>query len=174
MHTGIKKTEPLSPAALSQLWQQLGDDPNTPDFYELSEYGELIVSPSPRNRHQSVVAWVLEQLREQLGGRAYPNLAIGTRTGVRVPDAAWLPQQRWAETLSAAPMPTCPPLVAEVLSPGNRHKAIGQKIGAYLAAGATEVALIDLNGAVYHHRPDGEFNASSFALRLEPPAEMFR
>ncbi|WGG48464.1 Uma2 family endonuclease [Rugamonas sp. DEMB1] len=174
MHTCIEKPEPLSPAALSALWEELGLDPNSPDFYELSEYGELIVSPLPHNRHQSVVAWVIQQLLEQLGGRAYPNLAISTRAGVRVPDVAWLPEERWAEALNTRTMSSCPPLVVEVLSPGNRHKAIGVKIGAYLAAGATEVVLIDLNGAVYYHRRDGEFAESSLKLRLDPPAELFR
>jgi Uma2 family endonuclease len=174
MHADIEKPEPLSPAALSALWEELGEDPNSPDFYELSEYGELIVSPLPHNRHQFVVSWVQEQLREQLGGRACANLAISTRAGVRVPDVAWLPEERWAEALNTRTMSSCPPLVVEVLSPGKRHKAIGVKIGAYLAAGATEVVLIDLNGAVYYHRRDGEFAESSLKLRLDPPAELFR
>ncbi len=174
MHTGIEKSTPLSPAALSKMWEELAEDPNSPDFYELSEYGELIVSPLPHNRHQLIAAWVQREIIQQLGELACANLAISTRAGVRVPDVAWLPQERWAEALNATTMSTCPPLVVEVLSPGNRHKAIGQKIGAYLAAGATEVVLIDLNGAVYYHRQDGEFAASSFKLRLEPPAELFR
>jgi Uma2 family endonuclease len=36
----------LDRAALVRRWQQLAADPDTPDYYELNEYGEVIMSPT--------------------------------------------------------------------------------------------------------------------------------
>ena len=172
-------SEALASAALgrdelAQLWRQLSLDPNGPERFELSEHGEIILSPSPTNRHQAIVAWVQEQLREQLGGRAFVELAVSTDlAGVRKPDVSWLPQERWPETLSDLPLATCPPVVVEVLSPTNRRAAVEHKVSAYLRSGAVEVVVIDLKGRVHHHRRDGVHARSVMQLTLLPPEEMF-
>lgn len=160
---------------LAQLWRQLSSDPDGPEHFELSEHGETILSPSPTNRHQAIVAWVQEQLREQLGGRAFVELAVNTgdAAGVRKPDVSWLPAERWPETLSDLPLATCPPLVVEVLSPTNRRAAVEHKVSAYLRSGAVEVVVIDLKGRVHHHRRDGIHARSVMKLELSPPEEMF-
>ena len=35
----------LSPEALSQLWAELAQDNQVPDWYELTEHGELVMGP---------------------------------------------------------------------------------------------------------------------------------
>lgn len=42
----------LSPDELSKLWAELAQDDQLPDWYELSEHGEVVLSPKPHNRHQ--------------------------------------------------------------------------------------------------------------------------
>ncbi len=45
----------LSPDDLSKLWAELAQDEQLPDRYELSEHGEVVMSPKPHNRHQLLV-----------------------------------------------------------------------------------------------------------------------
>ena len=45
----------LDRAALIRRWQELGADPDTPDYYELNEYGEVIMAREPTNDHQRML-----------------------------------------------------------------------------------------------------------------------
>jgi Uma2 family endonuclease len=164
----------LSTSELVDLWKRLATDPDTPDHFELTEHGELVVSPPPTNRHQVIVAWAQEQLRDQLDGRAVADLAVRTTgIGVRKPDATWLPSQRWLEALSDEPLAAPPPLVLEVLSPRHIGTAVMHKVEGYLASGVQEVVVIDLKGSVRHHNTDGVHDRSTLGLNLVPPPEMF-
>ncbi len=130
---GIKTI--LSPQELSQIWTDLAGQDQLPDWYELTEHGELIMSPRPETRHQRICASVAFQLQQQLGGEAVYEVAVLTTTsGIRVPDVVWMPQERWA-TVSAASLLSDPDLVVEVLSPGNRSTEINHKTQAYLESG---------------------------------------
>ena len=60
----------LDRAALIRRWQELGADPDTPDNYELNEYGEVIMTPKPTNDHQRIVQEVALALMASLGHRA--------------------------------------------------------------------------------------------------------
>ena len=40
----------LDRAALTRRWQELGADPDTPDYYELNEYGEVIMAHEANER----------------------------------------------------------------------------------------------------------------------------
>lgn len=42
--------------ALVERWQELGADPGSPDYYELNEFGQLILSPRPTNDHQGALS----------------------------------------------------------------------------------------------------------------------
>jgi len=58
----------LSPDDLSKLWAELAQDEQLPDRYELSEHGEVVMSPKPHNRHQLLCSQIAYQLQTQLGG----------------------------------------------------------------------------------------------------------
>jgi Uma2 family endonuclease len=62
-----------------------------------------------------------------------------------------------------------PPLLVEVLSPGNRKAEMAHKIQVYLESGAQEVVVIQLNGGIRFHRHDGVHEESSFGLQLVLP-----
>lgn len=175
MHAEKVRPALLDTAALVEHWLELGRDPTSPDNYELSEYGDVVVSPKPTTGHQSVVAWVLAELNAQLPGRAFADLALVTRSaGIRVPDAAWLPTARIPETYRLeGPLESSPPLVVEVLSPSNSRALMAFKIEAYLESGVQEVVVIDLHGQVIYHHADGTSAQSVLGLSLAPPPEMF-
>lgn len=122
--------------------------------------------PPSTNNRQALAAVVMEQLGEQLGSPAFPRLSVLTSVGVRVPEVSWLPSKRWAEALKDGPLEVVPPVVVEVLSTYDHPAATAHKVSAYLAGGATEVAVIGLTGVVRYHREDGEHSISATGLEL--------
>jgi Uma2 family endonuclease len=163
----------LTRAELRALWNRLAEDPASPERYELTEHGELIVSPLPSNRHQAVIVAVSEQLKAQLGGLVIPSVSVLTSSGVRVPDIAWLPEARRHEPLRENPLERCPPLVVEVLSPGNRPFEVNHKTKAYLTAGAEEVVVVTTKGRVSYRRADGVHSTSALGVVLNLAPELF-
>ncbi len=155
----------LSPAELARRWNALQRDPSAPDFCELDEYGDLIVMNPPRKPHQRIVAALMQQIVQQLGGEALPGIGVLTRIGVRVPDIVWQPHPTPDDPASPAP-----PLVVEVQSDSNTRAELDAKVGAYLAAGAREVVLVELSGRIRFFGSEGERNASSLGLSLALPA----
>lgn len=168
-------TTTLSPEALSDLWAELAKDDQLPDWYELTEHGELIMSPKPSNRHQVICAEIAFELRNQLGGKAVSEVAIlTTSAGVRVPDIVWMPDKKWQVVTTEASLIQSPDLVVEVLSPGNRQTEINYKIQAYLSSGVKEVMIVGLTGSIDYYREDGVHNASRFNLSLSLPSKLFQ
>jgi Uma2 family endonuclease len=155
----------LSPAELARRWNELQRDPSAPDFCELDEYGDVIVLNPPRKPHQRIVAALMRQIVQQLGGEALPGLGVLTRIGVRVPDIVWQPQPTPDDPASPAP-----PLVVEVQSESNTRAELDAKVAAYLAAGAQEVVLVELSGCIRFFGPEGERTASGLGLSPTLPA----
>ena len=165
----------LSGTELRSLWMQFGDDDSLPDHYELTEHGELVMSPKPTNRHQRLCSEISAQLREILGGEAVVEAAVLTTTaGVRVPDVVWMPKQRWAVVNNESGLVEAPELVVEVLLPGNRRGAVAHKVQAYLACGIREVMVVALDGTITFHRADGQHETSAFGVVLDLPDDLFR
>ncbi len=163
----------ISSHELMQRWGELAQDEQSPDFYELTEYGELVLSPRAETNHQRICAEIVFQLRSQLGGEAVGEAAVLTTTaGLRVPDVAWMPQARWNE-LSRNAILQSPELVVEVLSPGNRKPEMNHKIQGYLGSGVKEVIVIGLTGAIDYIRQDGVHPTSTFNLTLALPSQLF-
>lgn len=156
------------------IWRELANDPDSPDRYEITEHGEIIVSPLPTSRHQTIGAIVAGQLREQLGGIVVQELSVLTQTaGIRCPDVAWLPAERLTESLVDGPMLRVPPLVVEVLSTGNRKGEMAHKIAGYLGSGAQEVIVVALDGKVTFHTKGGISDQSAMGVRLDLPRQLF-
>ena len=164
----------LSAPELAQLWRQFAQDENLPDRYELTEHGELVMSPSPTNRHQRLCGLVATQLAQQLGGEAVVEPAVLTKNaGVRKPDVVWMPTARWNELTKDNDLLQAPDLVVEVLSPSNRRAEIAHKVRAYLASGITEVIVVALDGGIAFHRADGVHAQSAFSVKLDLPGALF-
>jgi Uma2 family endonuclease len=164
----------LSPEELSTLWADLAGNDQLPDWYELTEHGELIMSPRPETRHQRLCTQIALQLQAQLGGEAVVEAAVLTTTaGIRVPDVIWMPESDWQKIATPDHLLEAPPLVVEVLSPGNRQKEINHKTQAYLKSGVQEVILIGLTGTIQYVRQDGLHATSMFNLNLALSSKLF-
>lgn len=156
-------------ADLVHRWQALQMDPDAPDFCEMDEYGELEVNPPPSFRHQQLVANIGRQLESQLGGEC-GSYALATSIGVRFPDICWA--KSFVELARAGqedPLTVMPPLCVEIISPGNRRKAIDAKVRAYIEAGVLEVLLIEQDGRLRWFTANGEQAESVHAVTLKVP-----
>ena len=164
----------LTPEELAVRWHELSADPDSPDFFELNEYGELILSPSPTNKHEMIAFKLASALEQQLGPQASTAVSVSTRArGVRRPDACWMPQEKWKTTQYADPLPFAPDICAEVLSRRNTQAEISMKTAAYLDSGAREVVIVGIRGEVDYFGPEGKRDASAFGLHINLPPELF-
>lgn len=165
----------LSPDDLSKLWAELAQDDQLPDWYELSEHGEVVMSPKPHNRHQLLCTQIALQLQTQLGGQAGVEVAVLTSTaGIRVPDVVWMPEEKWKIVTTEEGLIQAPELAVEVLSPGNRQTEINHKIHAYLASGIHEVLVVGLTGRMEFFRQDGVHTTSILNFTLTLPPHLFQ
>jgi Uma2 family endonuclease len=158
---------------LIRRWQELGTDPDTPDYYELNEYGEVIMVPKPTNDHQRVAQEVALGLMASLGHRAVQEVSVLTDRGVRVPDVVWMPSARWEQAKGQTPLAFVPDVCVEVLSPGNTREEIAMKTGAYLRGGAKEVIVVGLRGEIEFFGPEGKRTQSALDIALKLPASLF-
>ncbi len=173
--TKMIETLPIvSPQELTQQWAELAQDEHSPDYYELTEYGELVLSPKPTNRHQRLCTEIAFQLRTQLGGVAVVEAAIlTTSAGVRVPDVVWMPEPQWEAAATKQDVLEAADLVVEVLSPGNRKPEMAHKIHGYLQSGVKEVIVVGLTGTIEYIHADGVHPTSLFTLTLALPPQLF-
>ena len=117
----------LEPAALIDRWRALSDDPEGPDYFELNQYGEIVLAPKPTTRHQRRSSRVMKSLEDQLGPEAASEIGVLTDQGVRVPDAVRMSPDQWVKANDATPLPFVPAICVEVLSPGNTKPEIEMK-----------------------------------------------
>lgn len=155
----------LTPADLVQRWHELAPLMPEDQRAEIDEFGEFLLAPLPTNRHRRLAGWVAGQLQRALGGEI-GSFAIGTRIGVRVPDMCWTAD---ASRFEADPATSAPEICIEIASPGNTTKWLLEKAAAYLAAGAVEVIVVELDGRTRYFDAAGERSASSFGVVVTLP-----
>jgi hypothetical protein len=114
----------VSRDALIRRWNALAADPATPDYYELNEFGELILSPKPTTGHQRVASAIARMLTSQCGGEAVTEVSVLTDRGVRIPDVVWMQTDRWTAFKGQTPLELVPDVCVEVLSPSNTREEI--------------------------------------------------
>jgi Uma2 family endonuclease len=158
---------------LVRRWKALEKDPDSPDRHELTEFGELVLSPKPTNDHQRVALAVVRALEAQLGPEAGVEIAVLTDRGIRVPDVVWMRPERWRAVKGKSPFPSVPDICVEVLSPGNYRAEIMMKVGAYLRGGAREAIVVGRAGEVEYFGAEGKREARAVGVHLELPAELF-
>ena len=73
----IETTTMISSEDLIQRWVELSHDEESPDYYELTEYEELVLSPRAERSHQRICSSIVRQLSEQLGEEAVQEVGIG-------------------------------------------------------------------------------------------------
>ena len=147
-------------------WADVCADPllqELPFRIELDRYGRILMSPAA-NRHSRVQGRIARLLFEHLGAEAFPECAIRTTEGVRVPDVVWMSEAALSrldpdvEVLTVAPE-----ICVEVRSPSNPWGEMEEKISIFLAAGAHEVWICEVDGTMRFFGPDGERDHSTLA-----------
>jgi Uma2 family endonuclease len=164
---------PVAREELVRRWSALAADPESPDHFELNQFGELIVTPKPTSGHQRVASAIARILSSQLGGEGVTDVSILTDRGVRAPDVVWMPSERWAACKGQSPLEVVPDVCVEVLSPSNTREEIEMKVGAYLRGGAREVYVVGLKGEIEIFGPKGKRDSSALGIVLALPAELF-
>ncbi len=157
-------------SAAATAWEEICADPTLRDLpykIETNRRGQIILSPA-RSRHgefQSAIVVLLAQLLPH--GRAVVECPVQTSDGVRVPDVAWTsPERRQSVIYTLAPE-----LCVEVLSPANDEQEMREKRALYFEAGAQEVWLCGMDGAMTFYDANGRLPAGS-ALCREFPARV--
>ena len=146
-------------------WQDVVDHPALDDLpfrIEQDAWGRLLMSPTT-NWHSFLQSRISRRLEEHLGGTALPECSITTSEGTRVADVAWVPDSFAEEHGFPLAYSVAPPLCVEVRSPSNTDAEMEEKITLYLAKGAQEVWLCDLEGHVAFFSHEGAVERSRLA-----------
>lgn len=153
-------------------WTELINDPSLQDLpykIELNETGKIEMSPAT-NRHGFLQAALVRIFAERLpSGETLVKCSILTPIGVRVADVAWISHERSASQSDQGPYLVAPEICVEIVYPTNSKSEIEQKIAAYLAAGAFEVWIVNLDGDVSYRDASGERTDSAYVSPITLP-----
>ena len=133
-------------------WDELLADPEMAKFegrIETDRHGQIIMSPPPAPRHgtrQARITTLLSQLMPH--GTVLTECPISTADGVKAADVAWASAERMRELGNRNCFTRCPGICVEVISPSNTDAEIQEKVALYFDAGAHEVWLCGVSGAM--------------------------
>jgi Uma2 family endonuclease len=135
--------------SIAATWEAICNDPSLQDLpykIETNRYNRIIMSPAStwHSRYEIKIGALLEKFLPQ--GEAFAECAIQTAEGIRVPDVAWMSDQRHAPHMGATSFPLAPEICVEVVSPGNSLEEMQEKMRLYFGAGAVEVWFCDIEG----------------------------
>lgn len=146
-------------------WEEVLADPELQKIegrVETDRHGRTFMSPPPAPRHGKYQVDIAVLLRQHLpNGVTLTECPVSTADGVRAVDVAWASPSCWSEVGNRTCMVSAPEICVEVLSPGNSDEEISEKIALYLDAGAKEVWICGLFGAMKFHGSDGAELAAS-------------
>lgn len=143
-------------------WQDVLDHPALQDLpfkIELNEWGQIVMSPAS-NQHGIYQSKISRLLYDALGGETVSECSIDTAKGVKVADVAWVSDEFLAAHQKETPYRKAPEICVEILSPSNTAAEMKEKIVLYLAKGAKEVWLCDLEGYLSFYGNEGQLDAS--------------
>ena len=86
---------------------------------------------------------------------------IQTKSGVKVPDVAYLSKEFFDRYGYTSPLPEAPEICVEIISPSNSQKEIEQKLQLYFSSGAKEVWTCNLDGELQFYTSEGQIQRSS-------------
>jgi Uma2 family endonuclease len=169
----MQAVEMLTATELQRRWQVVTEDEELAGFEgraELDAYGEIALTPPPSFVHQRIAFELAKQIESQLGGHAIVECPVLV-DGVLMADAAWLSGDRAATMTS--PAAERPEIVVEVSSPRNTKKGLRSKAARFLAHGAQEVVLVELDGTIVFITTNGDSATSRFGLQLTLPPNTY-
>ena len=162
----------LDRGVLARRWLELCASANSPAYFELNQFGEMIESPQPSVRERRIAHMVSRELEAQLGPEAAVEISVMTDQGVRVPDVIWMRPSRWSRWQEVTPLPFAPDLCVEVLSGRDTRAGVEIKKTAYLGAGATEVIVISAEGRIEFFGTEGRRKKSALGIAVYLPKDL--
>ena len=145
-------------------WQDVLEHPSLQDLpfkIELNEWGQIVMSPAS-NKHSNLQAELGQLLKQALPeGRIFTECSIDTPRGVKVTDVAWASNAFIERYGYETPYPRAPEICVEIRSPSNTAAEMEEKIMLYLAKGAQEVWIGDLEGRLTFYGNEGELERST-------------
>ena len=152
----------MNPAIV--LWHSIMENPlfrDVPYKVETTRAGAILMSPAS-NWHGSAQSQIAIALRSgRPGGEIITECSILTAEGVKVAAVAWASDDFMNTNGYSTPYAIAPEICVEIVSPGNSNYEIETKVNLYLAKGATEVWVVDQEGAVSFFDHSGARTASS-------------
>lgn len=140
-------------------WQQVCADrnlQNLPFRIELNEYGQVVMSPL------KVIHSLLQGKIERLllgylnDGEVFPECAIYTVKGTKVPDVVWVSDERLQIIKYEIECSIAPEICIEVLSDSNTDKEMQMKKELYFQQQAQEFWICDPQGNMRFFNPKSE------------------
>jgi Uma2 family endonuclease len=143
---------PTTTTQAQERWQEIVADPvlrDLPYRVETNARGQLILSPHS-NRHSRLQKAMLKLLdRHAPDGESFPEYAIATPQGVKVPDVVWMSLEREERMRQTGdPSTLAPEICVEVLSASNTVDELAEKRALYREIGAEEVWLVEPDGHI--------------------------
>ena len=152
------------------LWHSIIENPffrDVPYKVETTRAGAILMSPAS-NWHGSAQSQIAFTLRNgRLGGETITECSILTAEGVKVADVTWASDAFMNTHGYSTPYAIAPEICVEIVSPGNSTYEIETKVNLYLAKGATEVWVVNQEGAVTFFDHSGERTASSLVADVK-------
>ena len=150
-------------------WQDVLEHPSLQDLpfkIEMNEWRQIVMSPASNKQgfYRVEVAFQLDQALPT--GKLMMGCSIDTVKGVKVADVAWASDAFLERYSFETPYPRAPEICVEILSPSNTAAEMKEKIMLYLAKGAQEVWMCDLEGRLTFHGNEGELERSNLAPRF--------
>lgn len=147
-------------------WQEVCAHPALRDLpfrIETNARGQIVMSPTSNwhSRLQARVGRLLDKHVE--AGETFPECSIMTADGVKVADVAWVSDDFLKKHGEEFAFSVAPEICVEVRSPSNTDAEMEEKITLYLAKGAKEVWLCDLEGNVQFFSHEGAIERSRLA-----------
>ena len=146
-------------------WSSVINSPYLKDLpfkIELNKWGKILMSPAS-NHHGILQSEAVFYLRNKLSrGRVIVECSVDTSDGVKVADVAWASNAFMDRNGESTPYQEAPEICIEIVSPSNSEEEMKQKIELYLARGAVEVWLCQMDGTVTHFVNRGQVPQSSF------------
>lgn len=150
-------------------WADIVNDKSLQDLpykIELNGWGQIVMSPAS-NRHSGYQGQILRLIYLQMtSGNAFPESAVDTTDGVKVPYVVWMSDAFFARYAYSTPYPRAPELCVEVLSPSNSPEEISHKIALYFEQGAQEVWTCSEFGTIEFFDSNGLQNQSQIFPRF--------
>ena len=150
-------------------WQDVLADKSLQDLpykIELNERGNIEMSPASVI-HSLLQGKIAFELRSQLKGEVFTEVAMATRKGVKVSDVAWAPEEYAQKHIRELCASKAPEICVEIVSPSNSQEEMDEKTALFLDAGAVEVWVVDEAGNIRFYTRSGQQPKSGYPVEIK-------